>query len=635
MMTIEYEGVEKSLADWGLSKAMLYDRASSVKEFSVCHAGRAADAEPLFPYEGYIRVRQGGVLRGRKFTGGKLVFSGWHVTATAEGSGTYEQFDYLFQNAWRKLERITFGQAWRAWEVVDGVAQSRYIYTSKVHVPTRVDTATNTVARITNGEQVRDCVAWAIAKGVNLALGDFTPDLYLPVDAKKDLKCAEVIRMMLKLSPDAVCDIDESEAVPKFHCVRPQEMTPVTFQVSDEVIDKFKLTPRHDLLVPAVVLHYERVDEIDGRSFNLPPVVDAAPADATGFEEGAICQTIDLFGEKVTNVTQELDSEPIPAGPKAPEDKQWWIDHGVEWLDDVEDLVITGGDRKGALPYSMKPRSGGRARWMIDDNGFPGVTEEETFTALVSYRSHGNKNKNQKISARVRTTNLGPGVYRARKSEEAGENAVLGLAAKLLAGLSSLVWDGQITLTEEECNTDIGIRNTLNIEGGTGRYANMNAVVQEVVYNFDQGTRTIRVGWPNGLSIDDIIEIARFNRVRRVRQNPAVQGSGDVGENSDVELPAEPPMEDSGSGPQDYEAINAASDDYTVTLHGGNGSVKIRPGPVDGPATKALATGLIELLLADAGGKEIRIREYKLCSKGGVDYYVRMLGSDYYTKPAA
>lgn len=648
-ITIESNGGEKTLEALGLSGAMLYIRNMAPCEFAVRHEGRAFDAAPLFEDGAAIKVRLGRSVAatpsgGAPFSGGVIIFQGTCVSAPAMAEGNYEGYDYIFQNGWLDLEDITFGQKWRTWsKPLVGPPSSAYIETSEVNLPTSVNSATNAVTRISNGEQVSKVIEWAIAHGANLQAGVISPALYIPVDQKRDLKCAEVIRMMLKLCPDAVCDIDDSTEPPTFHCIQRPQMAPITVKLSDEKVSRLKLVRRDDLVVPSVVIKYKRTDEVDGRPRVLAPFVDVAPEGATGFEPGALMQTIDLFGAKVQNIYGSIESEEIPpsengpdglpggGGPEyVPDDQQWWIDHGVTWLKDVTNLKITPTLRTGdlLLASALLPDSAGIANWMRADNGTPAVSETETFEALVSYDAQGNKITNQRISVRLRTTNLATGTYSARKSSEAGEVAVAGLSAALLASLSVVHHDGQVSLTEEECGTDIGLRNTLNISGGTGRYAAMNACVQEVTYDLTNGTRTLTLGWPKHLGLDDIVEIMRFNRVRRVWNNPNLQGSGEFSDESDIEIPDGPAMEDAAAGEAKYRVFGADNGSAAPTTPGGPPAVPVQEanrvelsGPgghlyiVSNGGSPGTHAGSVRVALQDCAGREVKLRVMSFCVK--------------------
>ncbi len=652
VMTIETGGVESTLEELGLSDPHLSVRNMTAGEFTVDHSRAAADVEPLFAYGAAIKVRVGRVKENGVWSGGTKVFTGRRVLSPVSGSGAAEDVTYTFANAWHQLERINYGVRWAKWvrkEPLTPVVYDRaYEVFSDYYLHTRVDTTQNTVTRITNGEQVRDAVAWAISCGVSLQIGTISPALYLPPDFKTDLKVAEVIRLCLKLTPDAVCYIDEATEPPTFHCVRRAEMTPVNIALDAEKIDQLRLTRRDDLVVPAVVLKYRRVDEIDGVSKSLPPLVDAWPADATGFEEGAVVQTIQLEGARVSNVYGTIETEELPDnGGLAPGDKEWWIAHGKTWLgaENITEVFITPSERTGSLPNVVLPESGAIAAWMVDDGGNPAEVETETLSATVSYitaASQPTKSREELITVRLKTTNLASGTYKAVKSIEDGELAVAGLAQEIFNGLAVPHYDGDIVVVEEECAADITLLNTVNVTGGTGRFASMNAVVQQIAYDFHSGTRTLTVGWPKQLSADDLIELVRFNRVRRTWNNPEVQVSGESGPADDVELPDHLPMEDNVDGPPTMEAetfeSSSAGTAY-VHLDGSTGRVLVAPKPAG--AAKALggtpaATGKIDLVLADCGGLELKIITESACvNVGGVKAtkYRKVLASPWQDSP--
>jgi hypothetical protein len=609
-MVLTVGDVTKTLAEWGLSAPMLYKRNMAACEFTVKDEGRAFDAEPLFAYGAEITVAL------RSGATSTVIFQGTRSLAPADASGNYEAYDYIFANGWKALEEITYGQAWKSWRTATGGPVSEFIETSEVHVFTEMDVNTGGVTRIHNGDTVRDVVEWAIAHGANLQVGTITPALWLPVEHKRDLKCSEVIQMALKLCPDVVVDIDDATSPPTFHCIQRAQMTGRSIALGDAVVTRLRLTKREDLQVPAVVLKYKRTDEIDGRPRHSL-TVDRWPADATGFEAGAIFQTIDLFGGRLEVVRGTIESEELyePELTTA----QWWQNHGVTWLSGVTVVSVTPAAREGSLGYVLSPESGSVAPWMVDDDGNEAEAEMETFRAQVSYRV-GINSGTEEISVRLKMTNLASGTYSTVASVESPEVAVAGLAQEIYNGLATAHWDGSVTVTEQECGTEIGLTNTLSITGGTGRYAAMNAVVQEIVYDLASGTRTFTVGWPKKLSLDAIIGILRFNRVRAVYQNPALQGTGEPSGGDGVELPDGAPMENAAMGAAQYRVFAAANGDNVVKLDGDNGLVSV---------TGATGAGSISLALAQTNAKDIRVRQYSVCV-GGVTRKVMLVGSDYF-----
>jgi hypothetical protein len=633
-ITIETAAGEFTLAELGLEDPVLEKRNAVPSTFSVAQVA-AFDGTPQFAYGAAIKVRIGRERNATSgpFTGGTKIFSGTRVMNPVDATGQREGMVFTFADAWHRLERITYGQQWATWTrrlpLVPVAYDRSYIECSDVNLYTRVNSDDNTVARISNGEQISDAVEWAIDHGVSLQIGTITPAMYIPPDFKTDLKVAEVIRMALKFCPDAVCEIDESTEPPTFNVVQRSSMTDaqrvqlfgtgdgrVSIDLGEERIEALNLVRRDDLVVPAVVLKYRRVDEIDGVSKYLAPLVDAAPETATGFEENALMQTIQLFGAKVSNVYGEIVSEEIPDDLTDPE---WWAERGNDWLSSasISEIEIIPAGREGELPFVLLPESAGIMPWMRDDEGDAAESATETFRAQVRYviTETGEQTEWREISVRLRTTNLASGVYSTRESEEGGEVAVAGLAAQLLAALSVVHHDGEVTVTEQECLADVRLVNVLNVAGGTGRFAAMDAIPQSITWRLASGTRTIQLGWPRHLSVDDIIEVGRFNRTRRIWNNPDLQATGEAAADDDLELPGDGPMEDVANGPEKSNVVVAQGAGTgqvpSVRLNGTTGAIQMwhtENGEGGGSATGG-GGGMLNLRLDDTGGREIKLRE--------------------------
>lgn len=601
-ITIEVDGEESSCEELGLTAPQVQRRNGQGRTFTVKHAGCGFDSEPIFSYGDEIIVRIGRERPNANapWTGGTIVFVGKLINPTGSMESKVDDYDFFFADAYFDLTRITYGQKWRT-KFQGGAA---YEETSEVNCPTRVNSVTNTLTHITNGEQIRDAVQWAIDQGVNLQIGTITPAMYLPVDHFVDQKCSMIIDAMLKVNPTAVCVIDPTTTneagavVPTFHCVERSAMEDVVFHLSDEKIASLKITRRDDLVVPAVVIKYKRTDVIDGITVNRSPYIDRAPVDATGFEDNALMQCVQLFGARTRKVIAIVDGEDAPTLAQLAT-ATWWEQHG-QVIGNYASISITPDPLPTDLPYLLT--NGSIARWIKAENGDAAEVEPVEYTATCTLTdTNGSVLKNKKLKVRLRATNIAPGEYTDRVIEEAAEFAVSGLAQQMLNALSVVHHDGQLTVTEEECSEDLDLINTLSIAGGTGRYATMKAMVQGINMDLVTGTRNITFGWPKHLSIDDIIEIGRLNRTRWVETSPEVQVTGDYEGEGSMTLPEHHARENAAAGESLYE-VHVVKGTNKVTANGVAGSLDIRSA---NPAT----VGNITMLLSEALGQDVRLRK--------------------------
>jgi len=124
--TLTYNGVERSLADWGISKwrREAYNQASDSFAFDML---AATDAAEVFPYGAMMKISTGrtpvsgptatpaglplaGVL---SWTGGQIWFVGWRMQNIRTGTARMEGFKYKFAGPWDFFfERLVFQKLW-------------------------------------------------------------------------------------------------------------------------------------------------------------------------------------------------------------------------------------------------------------------------------------------------------------------------------------------------------------------------------------------------------------------------------------------------------------------------------------------------------------------------------------------
>jgi hypothetical protein len=137
--TLTYAGVEKSLADWGIStwRRESYNQASDTFAFSLL---AAADSAEQFPFGAMITLKVGrtpstpstssnstlpqkGVT---SWTGGHTWFVGYRVENIRTGSYEIESLDYKFAGPWDFFfERLVFEKLWLTWNGTKQIADWR------------------------------------------------------------------------------------------------------------------------------------------------------------------------------------------------------------------------------------------------------------------------------------------------------------------------------------------------------------------------------------------------------------------------------------------------------------------------------------------------------------------------------
>jgi hypothetical protein len=236
-VTLTYNGVEKPLADWGISQATR-EVANQAHDHFACDMMLAADAADPLPYGSKIILRIGRVpTAGTGFTpgdlpisgitswqGGKTFFIGYRVETFRTGSPAIEKLDYKFAGPWEFFfERLVFQKLWWTWNGTENVADWRSQVILGMSVNAEIganDTIPGTDA--TNLMSIRQQVAEIIVNydlyatpGTNLIIPDYIAASYqisgktsqsvnintvlrAPLDSVNDITCAEAMRKMLR-----------------------------------------------------------------------------------------------------------------------------------------------------------------------------------------------------------------------------------------------------------------------------------------------------------------------------------------------------------------------------------------------------------------------------------------------------
>lgn len=107
----------------------------------------------------------------------------------------------------------------------------------------------------------------------------------------------------------------------------------------------------------------------------------------------------------------------------------------------------------------------------------------------------------------------------AQMTGSASEGDPTGLALDYYASLTTAQWEGEVIITELECTGSIRPGKILNISNGNADWAAMNALVQQVHENLENGETTITLGPPGHLSPTDFISLLQMTRRRPLTQN--------------------------------------------------------------------------------------------------------------------
>lgn len=490
--TLLYNGTEKSLADWGLCALSRRLVSQAPDTVSFVADGEAFDADNLFAFGSTVIIKRDGVQW----------FYGRVTRIPRAGAPDAERMSYELAGPWWYLEKSIFQQEWRCTET----GSSTLVATNKSRVILGQKLTADGYTKMTTGEQIAEALQWAISRGAPFQIGTVVPSMTVPYREVTDYTCAEIIRLMLRWSPDAVTFFDYSTALPTLHILRRDQCTPVSCPVTlGDPCEQIDITPRYDLQVPSVVLKYEQENQVDEITWTTV-TVDKAPEAASGEEFDAIVMTIELQGGSTTSQKQKVTTAAIS------ENSETWWKKKLPWLKDATDITISEGDIEPGGKY-REITEGACPSWKKDS------TAPATVTAKISYKltdTNGNEQeyKDDKISCSVTATSLGTGEYSQITSAQAAEPVPAGLAQEFYSTLQVLQFEGAFTIVEEECLGAVGIGSLLNLTHGRPEWATMRAQVQQVAEDIDSGRTSVIFGPAEHLSPQDIVELLRVNRGR-------------------------------------------------------------------------------------------------------------------------
>ena len=187
-VTLTYNGVEKSLGDWGISQATR-EISNQAHDHFACDMMIAADAADPLPYGAQITLRLGrtpasgsGLTAGglpipgiTGWTGGVVWFVGYRVDNFRTGSANLEKFDYKFAGPWEFFfERLVFQKLWWTYNGTQNVAdwRSQVVLGLSVNAEIGVNDMVPG-SNATNLMSIRQQVAEIIAYVVNQTTADY------------------------------------------------------------------------------------------------------------------------------------------------------------------------------------------------------------------------------------------------------------------------------------------------------------------------------------------------------------------------------------------------------------------------------------------------------------------------------
>lgn len=572
-------GADGSFAQNGLSRLVRTCSNQTVDRVTFSAPAAAADGSALFPYRSTVRILRNSVLW----------FTGLCLTQPRHAQPSAESIDYELAGPWWYLEHCIYQQIWRMWDATATPPALANLEKSRV-----ILLQDDQGHPISTGDQIKAVITYAISKGAPIALGTVDPDIMLPTDERVDITCADVITQMLRFSPDCVAFWDYSTTLPTFHCRKSSNMEPITLSAFGQPASSLAITPRYDLQAPGVVVRFEMVNT-NGDDSSPQCIIQSAGV-TTDWE--TIVSTIQLSGSQNTWVSQKIKTDVWPTNEY---DATWWKAHDPTLneackatdangaarahIANLSFYAVTLGQsgRSGALSLPRFLTEGQIQDWMIAAP-LDIVQEEETLTVLAEYDivdAAGNvlcHKKEVETTFKAISTDAVTKTYRQSQDTSSGELIPEHMADKLFDAWGRLYWQGDIQLTEEECGTRL-LRpgSVINLVGGLPDWTVMDGIVQQVVEDVDQGITRISFGPPRHLGADDLLELLRGLRTRKVSTHRLSKNSGKATDDqgsTKVDLSGPTPEKAPGKG----EGIITKS---TVRKDSGGHSEIIKSDPSD------------------------------------------------------
>ncbi len=548
--------VEKTSDELGISSATITKKCSSADELkltfsSTANASQISVGDKIEAFVGNIR----------KFCG--------HVTRIPITlSGKSQKALLIARNAWGDMEEIVYQQPWKRFS---GNTE-KTVLRSKVILGQNEDGD-----EINVGQQIRDIVTRAQLSGADFEIGTIDIDNDMLLDEARDLSCAQAILRALKWAPNAVIFFDYSnENTPIFNAIKRNSIDNELISLNNESVLSLSVTERPDLALKGVSIKYERENNINGNS-RLEVFEENYPQDLSSEAKGVLVMSVDLDGRRATTNSYQIECETINL-----ESPQWWINH-IPSLKNEDFTILETSITNETLKRELVKGS------IVSGMNFE--TERATARATIRYTSVDGSILTKDIATNILTTNAFTGTYQITKTSQYAENVKTGLAKSIYDTSKETQFEGSISILNATSREFIAKR--LNIESQTNpNWATMNSTVVSVEENLGEKISTLKFGPPKHLYPDQISELFRINRTRKVSDTASTRVTSTISSGGD--LTSQTPIENGTEGDVSYERL----------LLSGSGNI-------DGVIKS------IDINAADVGEDETaKMREIYLCHNG-------------------
>ena len=610
MITLEYNGEELSMADWGfaLDSLRCIHRNLTTSSYTGFIPGASVSDDPLFAFEARVIIRRNrnwdaGALQ---FEDGYIAFIGYAMPPSASQDGGSAGIQYEFANAWYFLENTAFCQFTASRNLIGSSTQ--VVPVTELLLFTRVEEFV--LQFLTNGGQVIEVIDFIgetfAAQGMDVPLiaGDIIATIPMPSYEAREMMCADVIRKCLELSPDSSAVFEYTTdpggaAITVFH-VRPRANAPeATLALLNGTDHKsLNITKRSDLVPRAVNITFKITGENDGSPWIVYLKDKWGPNGANSDTDPdyglrVIQQTIELMGRVTSTVSGSLICTAVDAQSGTAATRAAWWKKKVQWLnsDKVKASTLSiqsatikddSGTTVSLGTYPNELVEGQIAPWMEFNQINVTVTakcDADVYTN-TSQNVVSTKHREKELSVRLKLTDATTGDYATTAQSISGEVVpgltgyngegdpifTNGIAQQVYEALAEPQYEGSDIRVQAEISNDTGtgpvvtLANVLNLTGGRTEWATMRGQIQSIEENDGQGYTQISFGPARHLGAGDLATIFQFARPRRVWNNPAVRASAEFSDTgSNVALGDNVAKENSADGSGTKEDLAASS----------------------------------------------------------------------------
>lgn len=495
--TLKYQGVEKTLAEWGitsLKRSVINPGEDTVTFNQIGEAIEAFEAEALLSiWCGGVRWFEGLVTR----TPGYTLANGSRMSYEVKGPFWYLE-NTVYQQIWQEatcyeVEDIAWAPVYKG-RVVLGQ--------NKAGEPIR------------SAEAIADIAAYAIRCGAPFVIGTIEADYPLPMDELRDVSCAEALARVLRFAPDAVVSFDyHRKGHPVLNIRQRAHATPLSLHLTEDKLKRFAITPRHDRVAPAVILKYEKVHRVGSHTWATTEI-EAYPEGVKAEQPKAIVLTLELAGLRAHELKQVVKTAPI-----LPDSGDWWARH-LPSLGAIKEgsLVVKNPQRQSILPDELI--GGAIAEWMNCE------VEEDIVRATLAYETLEGTAVEHPVAVRLQATSAIQKTYTHCLADSMEETPPVGLAKALYEAVATLAYEGEVALCGSDYLNQSYLGKTLCIKGGKPEWEAMGALIQAVTYQLETGDVVLKFGPVGLLGTDDLVELFRANRDRRPVQRAPFRALG-------------------------------------------------------------------------------------------------------------